>query len=196
MTIKITANDKGNPPGKLAEAELHFDNNDGLLSGCKLIGFCIWERRGGSGRNVTFPARQYSVGPSTTSQPRTRSVITSSRPSGPMRKHTPRSLARLQNSLLAAATKPNTNKPSSLHTMCYLRVFFIDSVYYCFFSRRQSGSIRQDTFRTSTGGERTRSAACWRSGGGCVARRRAQHWSQAWSTSRLEEQEGHHHCRW
>jgi hypothetical protein len=27
----------------------------------KLIGFGIWERRGGNGRNVTFPARQYSV---------------------------------------------------------------------------------------------------------------------------------------
>ena len=27
----------------------------------KLIGFSIWERRGGSGRNVTFPARSYSV---------------------------------------------------------------------------------------------------------------------------------------
>ena len=25
------------------------------------MGFSIWERRGGSGRNVTFPARQYSV---------------------------------------------------------------------------------------------------------------------------------------
>ena len=24
MTIKITPNDKGNPPGKLADAELHF----------------------------------------------------------------------------------------------------------------------------------------------------------------------------
>jgi hypothetical protein len=59
MTIKITANDKGNPPGKLADAELHF--NDGPLEGLKLIGFSIWERRVGSGRNVTFPARQYSV---------------------------------------------------------------------------------------------------------------------------------------
>ena len=59
MTIKITPNDKGNPPGKLAEAELHF--HDGPLEGLKLIGFSIWERRGGSGRNVTFPARQYSV---------------------------------------------------------------------------------------------------------------------------------------
>ena len=59
MTVKILANDKGNPPGKLADAELHFD--DGPLEGLKLIGFAIWERRGGAGRNVTFPARQYSV---------------------------------------------------------------------------------------------------------------------------------------
>lgn len=59
MTIKITPNEKGNPPGKLADAELHFE--DGPLTGLKLIGFGIWERRGGTGRNVTFPARQYSV---------------------------------------------------------------------------------------------------------------------------------------
>lgn len=60
MTVKITPNDKGNPPGKLADAEIHFAS--GLLDGLKLIGFAIWERRGGSGgRNVTFPARQYSV---------------------------------------------------------------------------------------------------------------------------------------
>ena len=59
MTIKITPNDKGNPPGKLAEAELHFD--EGPLEGLKLIGFSIWERRGGNGRNVTFPARSYVV---------------------------------------------------------------------------------------------------------------------------------------
>ena len=59
MTIKITPNDKGNPPGKLAEAELHFA--DGPLDGLKLIGFSIWDRRGGGGRNVTFPARSYSV---------------------------------------------------------------------------------------------------------------------------------------
>jgi hypothetical protein len=59
MTIKITPNDKGNPPGKLAEAELHF--SDGPFEGLKLIGFSIWERRGGSGRNVTFPARSYAV---------------------------------------------------------------------------------------------------------------------------------------
>jgi hypothetical protein len=59
MTVTITPNDKYNPAGKLADAELHF--TDGPLSGLKLIGFAIWERRGGTGRNVTFPARQYSV---------------------------------------------------------------------------------------------------------------------------------------
>ena len=59
MTVKIQANDKGNPAGKLADAELHF--TAGPLDGLKLIGFGIWERRGGSGRNVTFPARQYAV---------------------------------------------------------------------------------------------------------------------------------------
>ena len=59
MTIKIVPNEKGNPPGKLADAELHF--GEGALEGLKLIGFAVWERREGGGRNVTFPARQFSV---------------------------------------------------------------------------------------------------------------------------------------
>ncbi len=59
MLVKITPNDKGNPVGKLADAELHF--SDGPLAGLKLLGFAVWERRNGSGRNVTFPSRQYSV---------------------------------------------------------------------------------------------------------------------------------------
>lgn len=59
MKITFTPNDKGNPPGKLADAELHF--TEGPLAGLKLIGFGLWERRGGNGRNVTFPARQYQV---------------------------------------------------------------------------------------------------------------------------------------
>jgi hypothetical protein len=59
MTVKIVPNDKGNPPGKLAEAELHF--TEGPLEGLKLIGFAVWDRKTGPGRNVTFPARQYSV---------------------------------------------------------------------------------------------------------------------------------------
>ena len=59
MLVKIVANGKGNPPGKLADAELHFTS--GPLEGLKLIGFAVWERRSGNGRNVTFPARQYTV---------------------------------------------------------------------------------------------------------------------------------------
>ena len=59
MIVKLTPNEKGNPPGKLADAELHF--TDGPLAGLKLIGFGIWERRTGGGRNVTFPARTYSI---------------------------------------------------------------------------------------------------------------------------------------
>jgi hypothetical protein len=59
MVVKIAPNEKGNPPGKLADAELHF--SEGVLDGLKLIGFAVWERRNGGARNVTFPARQYSV---------------------------------------------------------------------------------------------------------------------------------------
>ena len=59
IVVRITPNDRSNPPGKLADAELHFTDDE--LDGLKLIGFAVWERRSGSGRNVTFPARQYSV---------------------------------------------------------------------------------------------------------------------------------------
>ena len=59
MVAKIVPTDTNNPPGKLADAELHF--TEGVLDGLKLIGFAIWERRSGGGRNVTFPARTYSV---------------------------------------------------------------------------------------------------------------------------------------
>jgi hypothetical protein len=59
LIVKFTPNDKQNPVGKLADAELHF--TDGVLDGLKLIGFSVWERRTGGGRNVTFPARQYAV---------------------------------------------------------------------------------------------------------------------------------------
>ena len=59
MVVRITPNTKGNAVGKLADAELHF--TEGELDSLKLIGFSIWERRGGNGRTVTFPARQYAV---------------------------------------------------------------------------------------------------------------------------------------
>jgi hypothetical protein len=59
MLVKILTNDRTTIPGKLADAELHF--TDGPLDGLKLIGFAVWERRTGGGRNVTFPARSYAV---------------------------------------------------------------------------------------------------------------------------------------
>jgi hypothetical protein len=60
LSVKIIPTDKGNPPGKLADAEVIFEADAGPLSGMKLVGFAVWERRNG-GKNVTFPARQYSV---------------------------------------------------------------------------------------------------------------------------------------
>lgn len=60
MKIHIVPNDKRNPPGKLADVELHFEEGE-PLAGLKSAGWAVWERRGGSGRNVTFPARQYAV---------------------------------------------------------------------------------------------------------------------------------------
>ena len=60
VSVRIIPNTEGKPPGKLADAEVIFEAEAGPLSGLKLIGFAVWERRDG-GRNVTFPARQYSV---------------------------------------------------------------------------------------------------------------------------------------
>ena len=59
MEIKILPHDKNAPTGKLADAEVHF--TEGALDGLRLLGFAVWERRNGPGRNVTFPARAYSV---------------------------------------------------------------------------------------------------------------------------------------
>jgi hypothetical protein len=39
VTVTITTNDTNNPPGKLADAELRFD--EGPLAVLKLIGFSI-----------------------------------------------------------------------------------------------------------------------------------------------------------
>lgn len=61
MTFKIQPNtDTNSPTGKLADVELHFTS--GELEGLRLLGFAIWERRTPAGRrNVTFPARAYTV---------------------------------------------------------------------------------------------------------------------------------------
>lgn len=59
VEVKIVPNDKGNPAGKLCDAELHF-GDDPLFGGLKLVGFSAWEGQHGK-RTVTFPARAYSV---------------------------------------------------------------------------------------------------------------------------------------
>jgi hypothetical protein len=60
VVVKITPHDRGTPPSKLADAELHFTG--GELDGLKLIGFSVWRQRGGHGRRVSFPGRQYRTG--------------------------------------------------------------------------------------------------------------------------------------
>jgi hypothetical protein len=57
--VKVTPADEGAPAGKLADVELHFAG--GELDGLRLIGFAVWARRDGRGKNVTFPARQFTV---------------------------------------------------------------------------------------------------------------------------------------
>jgi hypothetical protein len=59
VVIKIRRADSSAPAGKLADAELHFE--DGLLAGLKLVGFAVWARRDGTGCTVSFPARQFVV---------------------------------------------------------------------------------------------------------------------------------------
>ena len=59
ITIKILKHERRTPPGKLADAELHFTGGD--LDGLKLVGFAVWQRRDGEGQNVTFPSRQFTV---------------------------------------------------------------------------------------------------------------------------------------
>jgi hypothetical protein len=57
MIVKILPNDRGDPPSKLADAELLFE--EGVLRGLRLTGFAVWQSR--RGRTVTVPSRTYFV---------------------------------------------------------------------------------------------------------------------------------------
>src|SRR5438132_350103 len=59
ITVNIVRNQNNKPQDKLADAELHFVG--GELDGLKLLGFAVWKQRNGTGRNVTFPARPFTV---------------------------------------------------------------------------------------------------------------------------------------
>lgn len=60
LSVRIIPNTTGSPQSKLADAELIFANDGGLLSGLKLVGLAVWEARNGE-RNVTLPARPFVV---------------------------------------------------------------------------------------------------------------------------------------
>ena len=59
ISIQILKTTRPSAPGKLADAEIHF--NGGELDGLKLVGFAVWRRRDGEGENVSFPARNFTV---------------------------------------------------------------------------------------------------------------------------------------
>ena len=59
IIVKILKSDQRSAPAKLADAEIHFAG--GELDGLKLVGFAVWQKRDGSGQNVTFPSRQFTV---------------------------------------------------------------------------------------------------------------------------------------
>ena len=56
VSVRIIPNEKGNPPGKLADAEVIFGAEAGPLSGMKLIGFAIfgWAASGGAAWRLTI----------------------------------------------------------------------------------------------------------------------------------------------
>ena len=65
-TVRILPNERNVPPGKLADAEVHFTG--GELDGLKLIGFAVWQRRlpapkGRPGRgHENFPIEGHQTG--------------------------------------------------------------------------------------------------------------------------------------
>jgi hypothetical protein len=57
ISIHIQKTNGHAAPGKLADAEIHF--NGGELDGLKLVGFAVWRSRNGHGEDVTFPSRHF-----------------------------------------------------------------------------------------------------------------------------------------
>jgi hypothetical protein len=59
VAIKVLPADDAAPAGKLADVELHF--TAGALVGLKLLGFTVWEGRGGKDPSVSLRSRHYVV---------------------------------------------------------------------------------------------------------------------------------------
>lgn len=60
MHIIFRSNTTG-PIMLVAEAEIHFNHEDGVLNGLKLVGFSLWRGQGGE-YTVTVPARRVGAG--------------------------------------------------------------------------------------------------------------------------------------
>lgn len=60
MRIEFTTRDHG-PKNLLAEAEIFFDSEDGILRGTKLTGFTLWRTDKGEPQ-LTMPARSWGDG--------------------------------------------------------------------------------------------------------------------------------------
>ena len=59
MVVKIMPNDKGSPAESWRMPKCTSPMASWRGSGCSALR--VWDRRTGAGRNVTFPARTYSV---------------------------------------------------------------------------------------------------------------------------------------
>jgi len=57
MRIEFIDRENG-PRNLISEAEIHFDGDDGLLAGLKLVGFSVWRKEDGTPA-VTVPGRSW-----------------------------------------------------------------------------------------------------------------------------------------
>ncbi len=57
MRIEFIDRENG-PKNLISDAELHFDIEDGLLAGLKLVGFSLWRNEAGD-PGVTVPGRSW-----------------------------------------------------------------------------------------------------------------------------------------
>jgi len=57
--MRVEFVDRNNGPKDLiSEAEIHFESEDGLLAGLKLVGFSLWRNEGGE-VGVSVPSRSW-----------------------------------------------------------------------------------------------------------------------------------------
>lgn len=60
MRMHFVLNVGGTPESKLADVEIHFED-EGLLSGLKLVGCSVWRSKKGEAPTVLVPSRSYAT---------------------------------------------------------------------------------------------------------------------------------------